>query len=114
MPTQLPRESTDFFGDLLYPHALDILQSDATAPLENHNFTPSVAGESIQLLTSSQFIIIFELMMINETLNFYNKLIVMLVFVILLHEHQFLALTFYLDLVTNSFADFIAQLIPFL
>jgi hypothetical protein len=46
MPTQLPRESTDFFGDLLYPIAFDILQSDATQPLENHNFTPSVAGVS--------------------------------------------------------------------
>ncbi|XP_021922979.1 alpha-aminoadipic semialdehyde synthase, mitochondrial isoform X2 [Zootermopsis nevadensis] len=47
MPTQLPRESTDFFGDLLYPFAFDILQSDATQPLENHNFTPSVAGAII-------------------------------------------------------------------
>lgn len=50
MPTQLPRESTDFFGDLLYPFAFDILQSDATQPLENHNFTPSVAGVSITAL----------------------------------------------------------------
>ncbi|KAJ9586025.1 hypothetical protein L9F63_020322 [Diploptera punctata] len=47
MPTQLPREATDFFGDLLFPHALDILQSDATLPLEKHNFTPSVAGAII-------------------------------------------------------------------
>ncbi|PNF15025.1 Alpha-aminoadipic semialdehyde synthase, mitochondrial [Cryptotermes secundus] len=47
MPTQLPRESTDFFGDLLYPYAFDILQSDATQPLEKHNFSPSVAGAII-------------------------------------------------------------------
>ena len=47
MPTQLPREATDFFGELLFPHALDILQSDATLPLEKHNFSPFVAGESI-------------------------------------------------------------------
>ncbi|XP_045113722.1 alpha-aminoadipic semialdehyde synthase, mitochondrial-like isoform X2 [Portunus trituberculatus] len=31
MPTQLPREATDFFGSLLLPHMYDILQSDATA-----------------------------------------------------------------------------------
>ena len=29
MPTQLPREATDFFGDLLLPHVHDILKSDA-------------------------------------------------------------------------------------
>lgn len=29
MPTQLPREATDFFGDLLLPHVKDILKSDA-------------------------------------------------------------------------------------
>lgn len=55
MPTQLPRESTDFFGDLLYPYAFDILQSDATQPLEKHNFSPSVAGVSIQNCKSAQF-----------------------------------------------------------
>lgn len=42
MPTQLPKESTDFFGDLLYPYALDIIQSEAKKPLEEHNFTPAV------------------------------------------------------------------------
>lgn len=42
MPTQLPRESTDFFGDLLIPFAMDILTSDATKPLEAHNFTAPV------------------------------------------------------------------------
>lgn len=39
MPTQLPLESTDLFGDLLFPHTFDILRSDATKPLENHNFS---------------------------------------------------------------------------
>lgn len=39
MPTQLPLESTDLFGDLLIPHTFDILQSDAKAPLENHSFS---------------------------------------------------------------------------
>ena len=29
MPTQLPREATDFFGGLLLPHVMDILKSDA-------------------------------------------------------------------------------------
>lgn len=47
MPTQLPRESTDFFGDLLYPYALDILQSDASKPLEEHNFCQPVEGAII-------------------------------------------------------------------
>ena len=42
MPTQLPRESTDFFGDLLFPYVIDILQSDAIKPLEEHNFNPAV------------------------------------------------------------------------
>ena len=36
MPTQLPREATDFFGDLLLPHVESILKSDATQPLEDH------------------------------------------------------------------------------
>ncbi|KAJ2942585.1 hypothetical protein O0L34_g2052 [Tuta absoluta] len=47
MPTQLPRESTDFFGDLLYPYAEDIMNSDASKPLEEHNFTPVVQGAII-------------------------------------------------------------------
>ena len=29
MPTQLPMEATDFFGDLLLPHVPNILMSDA-------------------------------------------------------------------------------------
>ena len=36
MPTQLPREATDFFGDLLYPHVMDILKSDANKPFEDN------------------------------------------------------------------------------
>ncbi|XP_012281223.1 alpha-aminoadipic semialdehyde synthase, mitochondrial [Orussus abietinus] len=47
MPTQLPRESTDFFGDLLFPYALDIIHSDAKKPLEEHNFSPAVHGAII-------------------------------------------------------------------
>jgi hypothetical protein len=56
MPTQLPREATDFFGDLLYPYAFDILQSDATQPLEKHNFTPSVSGVSRAALHKHNFL----------------------------------------------------------
>ncbi|XP_043271750.1 alpha-aminoadipic semialdehyde synthase, mitochondrial isoform X2 [Venturia canescens] len=47
MPTQLPRESTDFFGDLLFPYALDIIHSDAKKPLDEHNFSPAVHGAII-------------------------------------------------------------------
>ncbi|XP_041988048.1 alpha-aminoadipic semialdehyde synthase, mitochondrial [Aricia agestis] len=47
MPTQLPRESTDFFGDLLYPYSEDIMASDATKPLEDHKFSPVVQGAII-------------------------------------------------------------------
>jgi alpha-aminoadipic semialdehyde synthase len=46
MPTQLPRESTDFFGDLLLPYVPDILQSDASKPLEEHEFSGAVKGVS--------------------------------------------------------------------
>lgn len=47
MPTQLPTESTDFFGNLMMPYALDILKSDATKPLEEGDFKPSVYGVSL-------------------------------------------------------------------
>ncbi|CAG9819108.1 unnamed protein product [Phaedon cochleariae] len=47
MPTQIPRESTDFFGDLLYPFTFDIIQSNAQEPLEKHNFSPIVQGAII-------------------------------------------------------------------
>ncbi|XP_060529321.1 alpha-aminoadipic semialdehyde synthase, mitochondrial [Cylas formicarius] len=47
MPTQIPRESTDFFGDLLLPFTYDIIQSDAVQPLEKHNFCNVVNGAII-------------------------------------------------------------------
>lgn len=39
MPTQLPMEATDLFGELLFPHLEDILKSDATKPLDSHSFS---------------------------------------------------------------------------
>lgn len=60
MPTQIPRESTDFFGDLLLPYSYDILKSDATQPLESHSFCPSVSGAIIasngKLTTNYEYI----------------------------------------------------------
>ena len=60
MPTQLPREATDFFGDLLYPYLLEIMKSDAKKPLEDHNFTPAVYGAIIasngRLTTNFEYI----------------------------------------------------------
>ena len=47
MPTQLPREATDFFGDLLLPHIFDVLQSDAKRPFEDHKFTKVIEGAVI-------------------------------------------------------------------
>lgn len=38
MPTQLPRESTDSFGELLAPFVFDIINSEARRPLEEENF----------------------------------------------------------------------------
>ncbi|XP_011497903.1 PREDICTED: alpha-aminoadipic semialdehyde synthase, mitochondrial [Ceratosolen solmsi marchali] len=71
MPTQLPRESTDFFGDLLFPYALDIIRSDAKKPLEEHKFTPAVHGAIIvsngQLTPNFQYI--QELRLQNVTRN---------------------------------------------
>lgn len=46
MPTQIPRESTDFFGDLLLPFTDNIIQSNAQEPLEKHEFNPVVHGVS--------------------------------------------------------------------
>lgn len=43
MPTQLPREATDFFGDLLIPHIPDILKSDASKPFEENKVQNRVA-----------------------------------------------------------------------
>ncbi|XP_037960737.1 alpha-aminoadipic semialdehyde synthase, mitochondrial [Teleopsis dalmanni] len=39
MPTQLPRESTDLFGELLSPFVNDIIKSDAKKSLDEENFT---------------------------------------------------------------------------
>ena len=39
MPTQLPREATDFFGDLLYPYVTDIMKSDATKSFLDNKVT---------------------------------------------------------------------------
>ncbi|XP_060849118.1 alpha-aminoadipic semialdehyde synthase, mitochondrial [Rhopalosiphum padi] len=47
MPTQLPMESTDLFGNLVLPYAMNILQSDATKPLEEETFSPAVLGAII-------------------------------------------------------------------
>ena len=38
MPTQLPLEATQSFGDLLKPYIDDIINSDATKPFESCNF----------------------------------------------------------------------------
>ncbi|XP_022910037.1 alpha-aminoadipic semialdehyde synthase, mitochondrial [Onthophagus taurus] len=47
MPTQIPRESTDMFGDMLFPYAIDIIKSDATKPLESQSFLPAVESAII-------------------------------------------------------------------
>lgn len=47
MPTQLPREATDFFGDLLLPYMYDILQSDASKTFDSHAFSNVVSGAVI-------------------------------------------------------------------
>lgn len=53
MPTQLPHESTDFFGELLYPFANNISQSDAERPVEDHQFMPAVFGVSVDTMAYS-------------------------------------------------------------
>lgn len=73
MPTQLPLESTDLFGDLLFPHTSDILQSDATKPLESHNFSYSIQSVCIckrfskvcLLITSKNFCRVLSLAMVH-------------------------------------------------
>lgn len=42
MPTQLPLESTDMFGNLLLPYISEIMQSDATRSVEEENYSPVV------------------------------------------------------------------------
>lgn len=46
MPTQLPTEATDYFGELLFPYAMDIMESDARKSLDKHSFMPEVEGVS--------------------------------------------------------------------
>lgn len=47
MPTQLPLESTDMFGNLLYPYIMDIVHSDATKPVEEEQFSGVVQSAII-------------------------------------------------------------------
>lgn len=47
MPTQLPRESTDFFGELLFPYIPEILQSDAKRPFDPSEFSSAINGAII-------------------------------------------------------------------
>jgi len=47
MPTQLPLEATQSFGDLLNPYIDDIIKSDATKPFEESGFHPVVKGACI-------------------------------------------------------------------
>lgn len=42
MPTQLPTEATDFFGDLLFPYIMNIMQSNAEKPMDSHKFMKEV------------------------------------------------------------------------
>lgn len=42
MPTQMPLESTDMFGNLLFPYIMDIARSDANRPVEEENYTNTV------------------------------------------------------------------------
>lgn len=42
MPTQLPLESTDMFGDLLFPYIMDIVRLDASKPVEEENISSVV------------------------------------------------------------------------
>ncbi|XP_013412540.1 alpha-aminoadipic semialdehyde synthase, mitochondrial isoform X2 [Lingula anatina] len=42
MPAQIPNESTDFFGSLLFPYIHDMLSSNATTPFEEYKVTPVV------------------------------------------------------------------------
>lgn len=38
MPTQLPLEATNAFGDMLFPYIDQIIASDATKPFDTENF----------------------------------------------------------------------------
>jgi alpha-aminoadipic semialdehyde synthase len=61
MPTQLPIEATDYFGDLLHPYALDIIKnSDAKKPVDEDQWLPEVEGAIItsngKLTTNYEYI----------------------------------------------------------
>jgi alpha-aminoadipic semialdehyde synthase len=47
MPTQLPRESTDFFGELLFPYIPEILQMDARKSFNADECSSAVGGAII-------------------------------------------------------------------
>lgn len=68
MPTQLPMESTDFFGNLMMPYALDIINSDATKPLSETDFKPSVYGVSYKL--NFQYVFFFNIIIKYFRVNF--------------------------------------------
>ena len=57
MPTQLPREATDFFGDLLYPYVSDIMKSDATKPFLDNKVTIKWFIYSSLDVTSQNFLL---------------------------------------------------------
>ncbi|KAG7456044.1 hypothetical protein MATL_G00247560 [Megalops atlanticus] len=42
LPAQLPIEATEYFGDRLCPYIWEMLQSDATRPLDQEEFSPQV------------------------------------------------------------------------
>jgi len=74
MPTQLPREATDFFGDLLFPHVHNILKSDATQPFEDHEIEKMGQVVSGSVITSNgnltpNFEYIADLRAANESKN---------------------------------------------
>ncbi|CAL4103454.1 unnamed protein product, partial [Meganyctiphanes norvegica] len=76
MPTQLPREATDFFGSLLIPYMYDMLQSDATKPFEDQNFTQEIQGEVFGLLKifSGQMLTITTYRVVNKSPNFFDTI----------------------------------------
>ncbi|XP_072856648.2 alpha-aminoadipic semialdehyde synthase, mitochondrial [Pogona vitticeps] len=42
LPAQLPIESTEYFGDMLFPYIEEMLLSDASEPFESQNYSPVV------------------------------------------------------------------------
>ena len=44
MPTQLPREATDFFGDLLMPYVPEMLEMSTTPDFEREDWSDQVGG----------------------------------------------------------------------